>query len=346
MTEANETPKANETCRHATFDFAKGRPDLAKANRMTDETAEYGQGWQAWLTAYALERARHGIFPREFSLSHSWDSLLTEISDDIIAKAREKKGTGPLIVLLGGGGAAGKSTFRKLIDQHVTPALQQKQSDGTSTKPVRELPLDQYFYPVELIQHREADGKYDNPLNSDLLRARKNVESLKAGHDVVIPVHDKDKHTLADQHCRPAPELKNARVVVVEGLYALGPCLRDLGDLAIYVHASSVDRGKGRIWRDINVRNRSEDHVLTMLLGREAYHQTFVEPTQMVSDYVVRRGHTVGKVAVLDRDVLEECIKNAGKLAGLDGDGVATLWKTFTNEERKHLEAEAAKTEW
>jgi uridine kinase len=336
---------------------------------MTDETAKYGRKWQEKLTAMALIRARQGIFPREFGIrpdpeqgeapkkegeppKTGAEALKTEgevfktIAEAIVARATEHRGTGPVIVLLGGGGAAGKSTFRKKIEEIITGELEKCQGGSTWTNPVQKLDLDQYFYPIELIEHRAADGKYDNPLNSDLLRARKNIESLKAGHEIRIPVHDRDKHSLAKQAFREAPELRNARVVIVEGLYSLGPCLRDLGDVAIYVHAAPVDRAKGRIWRDINVRNRPEEHVIAMLLGRETYHQTFVEPTQIVADYVVRRSSTSGTIAVVDGAVTKRCIAEAGKHIGLRKEQIVALWRSFTNEQKKHVEKEKKKTEF
>lgn len=212
---------------------------------------------------------------------------------------------------------------------------------------MRKLELDQYFFPIEMIRDREADGKYDNPRNSDLLRARKNMESLRSGTDVFVPVHDRNEHKLVNQTVRLATELRSARVVVVEGLYTLGPCLRDLGDVAIYVDASPLDRGKGRVWRDINVRARSEEDVVAMLLGREVYHQMFVEPTQMVADYIVRRAHTLGNLAVVNREKLKECFQQACRTVGVDDKKEDGLFMAeIPAGTGKTQGAEAAKTEF
>jgi len=326
------------------FDLSIGRPSGSRVNLMTQETIEYGRKWQEALMSIALQRARQGTFPRQFAFSHDWKKLVKEIAKDVESKAQNKKGPGPLIVLLGGGGAAGKSTFRKELEKLLTRVLKQKLANGTTTKPVQKLELDQYFYPVELILHREADGKYDNPLNSDLLQARRNIETLKKGDDVIIPVHDRNKHKLAEQTYRLAPELKSARVVIVDGLYSLGPCFQDLGDVGVYIDASPLDRAKGRVWRDINVRKRNEEHVVNMLLGREVYQETFVEPTQTVADYIVRRPHTSGNLTLGDEKTLHDCFVKA--CAKEDLAEKEACWQRFIEEQKKKLDEESAKAEF
>jgi hypothetical protein len=83
-----------------------------------------------------------------------------------------------------------------------------------------------------------------------------------------------------------------------------------------------------------------------MLLGRETYHQTFVEPTQIVADYVVRRSSTSGTIAVVDGAVTKRCIAEAGKHIGLRKEQIVALWRSFTNEQKKHVEKEKKKTEF
>ena len=44
-----------------------------------------------------------------------------------------------------------------------------------------------------------SDGKYDNPMNTDLQRARKNIEAIRERRNLTIPRHDKDEHKLERQ---------------------------------------------------------------------------------------------------------------------------------------------------
>lgn len=246
---------------------------------------------------------------------------------------------GSVIVFVGGGGAAGKSTFTKRLEKLLWDQGQIE---------CRRLELDSYFLPIETIGGRASDGKYDNPLNSDLDRAVENVRALSEGHweGLTLPVHDRKDHKKERQYSEDANPFRVAKVVIVEGLYALGPCFAELGEMRIFIDASPTDRAKGRIWRDINVRRRSEQHVVEMLLGREAYHQTFVEPTQMVADYTIRRGPTVGDLGVTDLAESRRCLRDACLAAELTEQQAEEILEGFEERFEEAKKRHAGKTEF
>ena len=288
------------------------RPLMSQSNVMGEETTGYGEDWHRRLRDIAERRAEQGQFPVEFIVAESEakaeesrcpchhgprrytqdevDEVLAEATRDIAMRVH------PVIVLVAGGGAAGKTVFTRRFKGRLA-------EKGITA--VEGLELDHYFFPKELVSHRESDGRYDNPLNSDLPRVlvhlrvlRGDVSSSNDG-PLRIPWHDRDEHELRNQTFVIRDELRRAQVILVEGLYCLGPDFRDLGDIGIYVDASPVNRAKGRIWRDMEVRHRPEDHVASMLMGRETYHQKFVEPTQCVADYIIRRPPTGGTLKVV-----------------------------------------------
>ncbi len=228
---------------------------------------------------------------------------------------RKHSATSPVIVLVGGGGAAGKTTFTKKLSRYLKARAEEK---GIKEFSVKKLDLDNYFLPIELIGNRASDGKYDNPRNSDLVRARANIKWLRdGGPEQTIPEHDRKEHKLSQQRFKYGNEFRGATVLIVEGLYTLCPILQDLGHVKIYIDASPLDRAKGRVWRDINVRKRNERHVTEMLLGREQYHQTFVEPTQSIAMFIVRRSATGGTLGVIYEDELIESFRKACEIHGV-----------------------------
>jgi len=351
---------------------------MSPVNLFGPETAKYHDEWIDSLKKLARKRAEAGKFPMEFIVSSPpvepggdqssagreqasgptsqrtgaeaggakqlrQDEVDEKIAAAIMAKVKVLPR--PVIVLIGGGGAAGKSVFAKRLREHL------ESPDGYRMN-VQRLELDHYFYPVELIADRESDGKYDNPLNSDLLRAKKTLQILRGelqlpdGELLTVPVHDRDKHLRAEQSSRPREELRTAQIILVDGLYCLGPILCELGDIGIYIDASPRDRAKGRVWRDVNVRvGRDEEHVVGMLMGREVYHRMFVEPTQFVADYIIRRPPTGGELKVFYKDEVAECLAAACQKVGLEPERIDLLTKLF-DELQKGKEAErAAQTE-
>ncbi|MCP4900402.1 MAG: hypothetical protein GY906_25845, partial [bacterium] len=249
---------------------------------------------------------------------------------------KKKKTVTPVIVLIGGGGAAGKTTFARKLASRLEARVEK----------VERLDLDHYFLPMELIGNCASDGKYDNPWNSDLQRVEESVAAIKRGGHVTVPFHDRNEHKLSQQSWRDGERFLHASVVIIEGLYTLGPRLESLGHVKIYIDASPLDRAKGRVWRDVNIRKRNERHVVEMLLGRETYHQTFVEPTQAVADYIVRRSSTGGVLRVVDDDEIEGCFFTACEREGADSKDAASLFVEFLTLAERMNGRRAAQTEF
>lgn len=274
------------------FETSDQRKNKLLSGEIDEEQKKLGEGARRIVAALYRQQESKDI-----------KEIVKEISNKIVERKKKKPVT-PAIVLIGGGGAAGKTTFTKKL----TVRLE------TVGEKVGKLDLDNYFLPKELIGNRASDGKYDNPRNSDLQRAKHNIEAIKEGAEPKVPVHDRKEHKLSQQESDDKNKYIKDSVVIVEGLYTLCPMLYSLGDVTIYIDASPLDRAKGRVWRDINIRKRDERHVVEMLLGRETYHQTFVEPTQAVADFIVRRSSTSGVLRVVDDDELAECIERACKI--------------------------------
>ncbi|MFB3896658.1 MAG: uridine kinase [bacterium] len=290
------------------FETAEARRRKVLAGPIDENQKKLGEGARRIVAALHCKQERKYL-----------GDIVGKIEDEV-AERRRHTPVSPAIVLIGGGGAAGKTTFVKKLMARLIAIYGKDQ--------VQKLDLDHYFLPVELIGNRANDGKYDNPRNSDIQRAEQNIRTIKEGGELIIPWHDRQEHKLSQQNWLDGSKYRSASVVIIEGLYTLGPMFWSLGHVRIYIDACPLDRAKGRVWRDVNIRKRNERHVVEMLLGREVYHQTFVEPTQAVADYIIRRSATSGVLQVIDDDEVGKCLIEACEKLGVE-DKAAELHRMF-----------------
>lgn len=115
---------------------------------------------------------------------------------------------------ISGGVASGKSTLAGYLDAPII---------GT----------DRY-----LPNYNQLDrALWDHPDSSDLSRLAKDLASLRSGHATPVPVWSFFSHQReGEEFIHPAP------VIVLEGLHALHPLLREHVDLRVFVDAPSSVR--------------------------------------------------------------------------------------------------------
>ena len=152
---------------------------------MTAETKAYADTWLKALNEIVTERTEADTFTMEFGEVEAGQEhiYIEPIGLEIITRALKVKVDrpgSPCFVLVGGAGAAGKTTFYKQLKAFIA-----EEKLGKKLK-VQRIELDNYFFPLEAIGDRVVDGKYDNPRNSDLERGAKNIESLRKKKDSIV----------------------------------------------------------------------------------------------------------------------------------------------------------------
>ena len=123
--ESNDRDEIKELIRR----WFTAREARALKDIMTRETRLYGDKWLKELENIAQERAIRGIFPKEYRISNTEEELEkhhNEIVDKIYGEYTHKQGEQkshdpikPVVVLLSGGGAAGKTTFALHLIKHL-----------------------------------------------------------------------------------------------------------------------------------------------------------------------------------------------------------------------------------
>ena len=183
----------------------------------------------------------------------------------------------PIIIGVAGGSGSGKTTVVRKIVENLGDAH------------VSVLEHDRYYkdHP-ELRLEERAQLNYDHPasLETDLLV--RHVESLKAGHDVEVPVYDFARHARVTASTRVPPRT----AIIVEGIliFADAP-LRALMDVKVFVDADDDTRFIRRLQRDITERGRTVDSVIDQYLNTvKPMHLEFVEPTKRYADVIVPQG--------------------------------------------------------
>ncbi|HEY2434777.1 MAG TPA: uridine kinase [Vicinamibacterales bacterium] len=183
----------------------------------------------------------------------------------------------PLVIGVAGGSGSGKTTVvRKILD-----AL------GDARVPVLE--HDRYYRDRNDLRLEErAALNYDHPdsLETDLLV--RDVNELRAGRVVQVPVYDFARHARKDETETIAP----ARAMIVEGiLIYTDPELRKLMDVKVFVDTDDDTRFIRRLRRDIAERGRTVESVIDQYLGTvKPMHLEFVEPSKRYADIIIPQG--------------------------------------------------------
>ncbi len=145
---------------------------------------------------------------------------------------------------------------------------------------------DQYYktLPAEFA-HNPVGYNFDHPDSLDTARLIADVDALKRGETVELPLFDFPTHarSAATQTVRPSD------IVIVEGILVLAhPDLRTRFDHSIYVDTPDDIRLVRRIRRDIEKRGRDVDGVLGQWEATvRPMHQEFVAPSRTHANTVL-----------------------------------------------------------
>lgn len=176
-----------------------------------------------------------------------------------------------------GGTGSGKTTVARRILAGVGPER------------IAFLAHDSYYKDIEWRSEEQLQNhNFDHPdaLDNDLLV--KQVEALKQGIAVEVPIYDFVVHRRTEETIRVEPR----PVILLEGILLFAePRLRRLLDFKIFVDTDSDVRLARRIQRDIEDRGRTVGDVLRQYMETvRPMHLEFAEPSKRWADVIVPEG--------------------------------------------------------
>ena len=181
-----------------------------------------------------------------------------------------------LVIGIAGGTGSGKTTLMKnLIDKYA--------------EHITVLSHDNYYKRHDDMTYEERCRlNYDEPaaLETDLMA--RHLDCLRRGESIECPVYDFTVHNRSDETITIVPR----KVIIVEGILIFeNRSLRELMDIRIFVDTDADVRLCRRIKRDVNMRGRTLESVLTQYQQTvKPMHERYVEPSKKFADIVVPEG--------------------------------------------------------
>lgn len=180
----------------------------------------------------------------------------------------------PLVILVAGGSASGKSTVVQeilekaglndvIIINHDDYYLDQK-----------ELPLKERYL-----------MNYDHPRSLDNELLFKDLKKLLSYQPIDKPVYDFVQHTRSSEIEHILPK----KVIIVEGILILENAkIRELADICLYVELDDDTRFIRRMLRDMEERGRSLESIITQYQKtvKPMFHK-YIKPTKRYADVII-----------------------------------------------------------
>lgn len=193
------------------------------------------------------------------------------------------------IVGIAGGTGSGKTTLCKKLDEEFGP-------DAAI------ITHDSYYYPHSdmTLEERMAQN-YDHPDSLDTPLMINQLNDLKAGRAVEVPVYSFVEYTRTDKTIRVEP----SRIIIVEGILLFANKeLTDTFDMKIYVDVDADIRFIRRLLRDVKERGRTIESVVDQYIGTvKPMHEQFVEQSKKNADIIIPGGanNPVAMQMIVDR---------------------------------------------
>jgi uridine kinase len=180
----------------------------------------------------------------------------------------------PLLILVAGGSASGKSTVVKEI-------LEKAGLDEVLIIKHDDYYLDQSDLPLEA----RYLTNYDHPSSLDNQLLYLHLKSLLNGHSIEKPTYDFVKHTRSSviEHVEPKP------IIIVEGILILeNEKIRELSDMNLFVELDDDTRFIRRMLRDMRERGRSLESIISQYENtvKPMFHK-HIKPTKRYADVII-----------------------------------------------------------
>mgnify|MGYP003328841237 FL=1 len=120
------------------------------------------------------------------------------------------------------------------------------------------------------------EDNFDDPRLTDYATLLENIQSLKDGNSAEVPIYDfKSSKRVGYRHV----EVPKARVVIIEGIYALSERLRPLLDLRVSVTGGVHFDLLKRVMRDIHRSGQAPESIIHQI-SETVYpmYKAYIEP--------------------------------------------------------------------
>ncbi len=187
--------------------------------------------------------------------------------EDIITKTKElleQKPERPIMIMVAGGSATGKSTqiLPQILHAFGEQALRVEQ--------------DWYQLGVNFIEKDETPYKWDDPRNFQIERFAKDLAQLHDGQPIIAPSFDVvEVGSVGERRLEPKP------VIIVDGIYTLYDDISQLADFSVYATMPLYARFLRRLFR--MVYDQKQDKPQT------AFKQVFGPVLQAHQDIVSKQ---------------------------------------------------------
>ena len=182
-----------------------------------------------------------------------------------------------LVIAIAGGSGSGKTTVSEAVrnsigDDHVAYI-----SHDSYYKDLSHLPVEE-----------RAKSNFDHPESLDSQLFVNDLQKLRSGKAIDVPLYDFSTHTRisATKRIEPRP------VILIEGILIFAePDLRELMDIKIFVDAPADIRLIRRIQRDQRERGRDAQSVILQYLSTvRPMDLEFVQPSKRYADVIIPKG--------------------------------------------------------
>lgn len=180
----------------------------------------------------------------------------------------------PLLILVAGGSASGKSTVvQEILDKAgLDDVLIIKHDDYY---------LDQTYLPME----ERFKMNYDHPSSLDNELLFSDLQKLLQGKPIDKPIYDFDLYTRSPkvEHVQPKP------IIIVEGILILeNEKIRSLSDINLFVELDDDTRFIRRLLRDMKERGRTMESIISQYekTVKPMFHK-YIKPTKRFADVII-----------------------------------------------------------
>jgi uridine kinase len=172
------------------------------------------------------------------------------------------------IVLICGGSCSGKTTFANNFKQALI------------------INMDNYYFGYSKMKPNK-DGIYDFdvPESIDIEKCANDIKKISQGLVVNTPIFD----MVTGERLNISNKIKannNTKFVIVEGIFAFYPPLRDISSLNIFIDTPPEIRIARRLLRD-SQKGRTQEEILKWSINVEKKHQEYIEPQKKYADLVI-----------------------------------------------------------
>jgi uridine kinase len=180
----------------------------------------------------------------------------------------------PLLILVAGGSASGKSTVVQEI------------LDKSGLEDVLIIKHDDYYLDQSNLPLQERyQTNYDHPSSLDNELLFSHLCDLMQGKSIEKPTYDFVMHTRAKKIEKIYPKA----IIIIEGILILeNEKIRNLSDMNLFVELDDDTRFIRRLLRDMNERGRSLESVIAQYdkTVKPMFHK-YIKPTKRFADVII-----------------------------------------------------------